>query len=182
MKHCRPVTHILIFHLVWRQMEWILVPGSHLTLRHKLMISVAIFCSVSRVFYTNPEKISLSRLAMAGTLITAVTRDNGQECGVLFRRNREVINSRYRISMTGFSDISYVSERLITIFFDMLNWALSYSAQCVNCTLMTYKDWLKQFLVLNAEENLPECKTDRRDNSCLWSNGSERGNDVNRLD
>ena len=83
--------------------------GSHLTLRHKLMISVAIFCSVSRVFHTNPEKISLSRLAMAGTLITAVTRDNGQKCVVLFRRNqrnREVIISRYRVSMTGISDIS----------------------------------------------------------------------------
>ena len=43
-------------------------------------------------FYTNSEKISLSRLAgavaVAGTLNTAVTKDNDQKCAaVLFRRN-----------------------------------------------------------------------------------------------
>ena len=42
-------------------------------------------------FYTNSEKISLSRLAVAvavaGTLNTAVTKDNDQKCAGLFRRN-----------------------------------------------------------------------------------------------
>ena len=45
-------------------------------------------------FYTNAEKISLSHLAVAvavavaGTLNTAVTKDNDQKCAaVLFRRN-----------------------------------------------------------------------------------------------
>ena len=42
-------------------------------------------------FYTNSEKISLSRLAVAvavaGTLNTAVTKDNDQKCAGLFSRN-----------------------------------------------------------------------------------------------
>ena len=42
-------------------------------------------------FYTNAEKISLSHLAVAvavaGTLNTAVTKDNDQKCAGLFSRN-----------------------------------------------------------------------------------------------
>ena len=58
----------------------------------KLMILVGSFCSGNtQSLFIPSQKISLSRLAatvaVAGTLNTAVTKDNDQKCAVLFRRN-----------------------------------------------------------------------------------------------